>query len=99
MQLLSEKDNMITVGARGSPLSRIQVEEVYAEIRGNHPNILFHPIFVDTLGDQDKKTSLRNLNKTDFFTREIDQMLLAGECRIAIHSAKDLPEPLPKVFV
>lgn len=36
------------------------------------------------------------MGKTDFFTREIDQLLLKGECRIAIHSAKDLPEPLPQ---
>ncbi|MCE5317947.1 MAG: uroporphyrinogen-III synthase, partial [Parachlamydia sp.] len=48
------------------------------------------------LGDKDKTTSLRTLEKTDFFTKEIDTMLLSGECRIGIHSAKDLPEPIPE---
>jgi hydroxymethylbilane synthase len=42
---------------------------------------------------------LRDIGKTDFFTRELDQMLLRGEIDAAIHSAKDLPEPLPKGLV
>ncbi len=83
---------LIKVGARSSTLSRRQVEEVRAEF----PYVKFDPIFVKTHGDRDRATSLRALEKTDFFTREIDEMLLRGECRIAIHSAKDLPEPLPK---
>lgn len=87
----------ITVGGRNSPLSKTQVEEVYAELKAVHPEVLFRPIFVETMGDRDKVTSLRTLGRTsDFFTREIDQMLLKGECRIAIHSAKDLPNPLTK---
>lgn len=89
----------ITVGARNSPLSKKQVEEVYAELRAFHPQIVFWPIYVDTIGDRDKNTSLRTLDKTDFFTRDIDLMLLKGECRIAIHSAKDLPDPLTKRIV
>lgn len=47
------------------------------------------------MGDLDKLTSLRTLEKTDFFTRELDALLLAGAADIAIHSAKDLPDPLP----
>ncbi len=53
-------------------------------------------IWVETVGDRDKKTSLRFLEKTDFFTRELDQMVLAGTIEMAIHSAKDLPDPLPQ---
>ena len=51
---------------------------------------------METTGDKDQKTSLRTLEKTDFFTKEIDELQLAGGCRISIHSAKDLPDPLPK---
>ena len=32
----------------------------------------------------------------DFFTREIDQAVLEGTADIALHSAKDLPIPLPR---
>ena len=85
----------IVVGARSSPLSRVQCEEVETELRSHHPEVAFDPVWVKTMGDLDKKTSLRTLGQSDFFTRELDQMLLSGEIRIAIHSAKDLPEPLP----
>jgi hydroxymethylbilane synthase len=86
--------NSIHVGARESPLSQIQYHEVLRELRQYHPDVHFEPLFVKSTGDIDKKTSLRTLNKTDFFTKEIDEMVLKGECRIGIHSAKDLPEPL-----
>jgi hydroxymethylbilane synthase len=79
------------IGARSSPLSRAQVEEIRREFA-----VDFEVIWVETSGDLDKSTSLRKMEKTDFFTRELDQMLLNGEIDFAIHSAKDLPEPIPK---
>jgi len=90
----SENFCEITVGARGSKLSKAQVWEVHRELLRHHPHIQFQPAWVETTGDKDKKTSLRTLEKTDFFTREVDQMQLQGHFRISIHSAKDLPEPL-----
>lgn len=76
----------VKAGARSSPLSRAQVRELGLDLEMT---------WVETIGDRDKTTSLRTLGKTDFFTRELDQLLLAGEIRIAIHSAKDLPDPIP----
>ncbi len=93
---MSLSTEVIVAGARSSLLSRKQLEEVLGELRCFHPQIVLEPLFVDTLGDSDQKTSLRTLEKTDFFTRELDLLVLQGQCRIAIHSAKDLPEPLPK---
>ena len=86
----------ITVGGRKSPLSQAQVKEVLNEIRKNHPLVNFSCLFVETIGDKDQKTSLRTLEKSNFFTKEIDEMLLSGICRVAIHSGKDLPDPIPK---
>lgn len=86
----------ITVGARQSPLSIAQFHEALEELRTHHPDVDFVPISIATFGDKDLKTSLRTLGKSDFFTREIDQAQLKGECRISIHSAKDLAEPLPE---
>ena len=48
-----------------------------------------------TKGDRDQARSLRDLDKTNFFTKELDDALLEGLCDVAIHSAKDLPDPLP----
>lgn len=84
----------IRVSARQSPLSKAQVEEVYQELLRYHPHVLFNTHWVETRGDLDKKSSLRALEKSDFFTYEIDQMLLQNACDVAIHSAKDLPDPL-----
>lgn len=89
----------VKCGARSSPLSRAQVEEVLEELRQFHPKIVFEMLWVETSGDKDQRTSLRSLEKTDFFTREIDHAQLQGMCRIGIHSAKDLPDPLPKGLV
>ena len=96
MHLSGDDTLILAVGARSSKLSKVQVWEVFFALFPFYPHVLFSPIWTDTLGDKDKKQSLRNLNKTDFFTKEIDEMLLEGRCRIAIHSAKDLPEPLAK---
>jgi hydroxymethylbilane synthase len=79
------------IGARSSPLSRAQVEEIRQEF-----GLQFEVVWVETTGDKDKITSLRTLEKTDFFTRELDEMLLRGDIDAAVHSAKDLPDPLPK---
>lgn len=84
----------ILVAARDSPLSKAQVEEVFQQFK-----IDYSPIFVKTRGDLDKTTSLRNMEKTNFFTKEIDDLVLQKKCDIAVHSAKDLPEPLPKGLV
>jgi len=85
----------LTIGARKSALSQAQVKEVLRELHVFYPQMQPKIILLETQGDLDQKTSLRTLGKTDFFTKEVDQLLLAGHCRIAVHSAKDLPEPLP----
>ncbi len=86
----------IAVGARASPLSHAQVDEVQHELVLVHPHVILKAFFVETTGDLDQKTSLRTLGRTDFFTKEVDALVLSGQCRIAIHSAKDLPEPLTR---
>src|SRR5262249_575208 len=84
----------VKVGARGSPLSQAQVWEVLHELKKHHPEVEFSPVWITTTGDLDLKTSLRTLDKTNFFTKEVDERQLAGHFQISIHSAKDLPDPL-----
>ncbi len=50
--------------------------------------------WIETAGDKDKRISLRELGATNLFTKELDEALIQGQIRLAIHSAKDLPEPL-----
>ncbi len=86
----------ISTGARGSPLSRTQVAEVQLELNSIHPGIQLIPEWITTTGDIDKKTPLSEVYKEDFFTKEIDELQLAGRFKISIHSAKDLPKTLRK---
>lgn len=81
----------LTVAARSSPLSRAQVQEVQVWLHGFDSNIKLIPILLDTYGDRDLATSLRNLPPSDFFTRDIDRLVQNGAARLAVHSAKDLP--------
>ncbi|MCB1136568.1 MAG: hydroxymethylbilane synthase [Chlamydiia bacterium] len=89
------KNLTIRVIARGSPLSRVQVQEVASELSALGITVDFDITWVETQGDRDKATSLRHMDKSNFFTLEIDDLLLGGKGDIAVHSAKDLPEPLP----
>lgn len=91
----SSAETKITIAARNSKLSHAQVWEVFFALSVKH-NVSFMPTWVETSGDKDKKTSLRNLGKTDFFTKEVDALVLASKCRIAVHSAKDLPDSIPQ---
>ncbi len=50
---------------------------------------------MQTLGDRDRATDLRD-SPPDFFTRDLDEGLRSGRLDCAIHSAKDLPDPVPE---
>jgi hydroxymethylbilane synthase len=85
----------IKIAARDSLLSRVQVQEVFVELQRFFPDLHFETFFMKTTGDLNLQTSLLGLEKTDFFTQELDSAVLTHKCDVAIHSAKDLPQPLP----
>lgn len=89
------KNKVIKVGARSSKLSIKQLEEVVEAMLYYYPDLCFNCRVCQTKGDQDLHSSLRQLEKSDFFTQELDEWVKTGQCQIAIHSAKDLPDPLP----
>lgn len=85
--------NKLRIISRQSPLALLQVDEV---LRTLPPNIEHEVIKVTSYGDKHKNVSLMSDSiSPDFFTRELDRALLDGDADIAIHSAKDLPYPLP----
>jgi len=86
---------LIKIAARSSKLSLVQVDEVLKEIKITYPEIEFEITSLETIGDRDQKTSLRVLGSTNFFTKEIDECVLDKTVSLGIHSAKDLPSPLP----
>ncbi|MDR2120470.1 MAG: uroporphyrinogen-III C-methyltransferase [Tannerella sp.] len=81
----------LRVVARGSDLSVAQVKEVFAHI----PDTPYVLHVMDSFGDKHKHIPLTADIAPDFFTRELDEAILRGEADVAVHSAKDLPYPLP----
>ncbi len=81
----------IRIICRNSRLSLVQVEEIKALL----PEVEFEVNAIASLGDNNKQIPLETCNIADFFTRELDEALLRNDADIAVHSAKDLPYPIP----
>ncbi|HOK97862.1 MAG TPA: uroporphyrinogen-III C-methyltransferase [Bacteroidales bacterium] len=82
----------IRVVARNSRLSLAQAQEVMAKIKG----VDWKLIPLASYGDKHLEIPLTENTMPDFFTKELDEAILNDEADIAIHSAKDVPYPLPQ---
>ncbi|MDO4930541.1 MAG: uroporphyrinogen-III C-methyltransferase [Bacteroidales bacterium] len=87
----STPHNPIRVISRRSPLALLQVKEFFSLF----PQLPYTVQEVASYGDRHKDVSLMADIASDFFTRELDRAVLSGEADVAVHSAKDLPYPLP----
>jgi uroporphyrinogen III methyltransferase/synthase len=81
----------IKIVSRNSPLSLLQVKEMV----GRFPVFAYELQTLSSFGDKNKQISLMENTASDFFTRELDLALVSHQADISIHSAKDLPYPLP----
>ena len=84
---------VLKLGTRGSRLALWQAEWVQAALarHGVHADL----IVIKTRGDAEVDRPLRELEGKGFFTKEIEDALLAGRIDAAVHSLKDLPTRLP----
>lgn len=82
--------NNLKVVTRSSELALKQVQE----IKGKIPGVNFDIIPVKSYGDKNKELCLIQNNIEDFFTKELDEMIINKQCDIAVHSSKDLPRVL-----
>jgi hydroxymethylbilane synthase len=84
----------IRIGTRGSPLALAQAREVEARLAAAHGAGTYACDIrvIRTSGDriQDRPLSEAGGSK-GFFTKEIEEALLAAEIDIAVHSMKDMP--------
>ena len=86
--------HVLRIGARSSPLSLAQAEEVAAPLRQRFPDRRFEITTLSTAGDRDRRSSLASLGR-GAFVKEIEVALLDGRTDMAVHSAKDVPADLP----
>ena len=81
-------------GTRGSRLALVQTQDALDRLAALFPEIGFEVVPLETPGDRDLTTDLR-VSPGDFFTRDLDDALREGRIDLAVHSAKDLPDPVP----
>lgn len=82
------------VGTRASRLSVLQTRQALARLQERVPALTFAAVTVSSPGDRDLATDLRE-SPPDFFTRDLDEAIRAGTIDLAVHSAKDVPDPMP----
>ncbi len=88
-------ESTFQVGSRGSRLALVQARDALDRITALFPEVRFEVVPVDTPGDRDLTTDLR-ASPADFFTRDLDEAVRTGRVDLAIHSAKDLPDPVAR---
>jgi len=91
---MNDLSNVFRVGTRSSSLARRQTQAVLDRLQSIMPAAAFETRHVYAPGDVDQQTDLRQ-SPPDFFTRPLDTGLRDGEIDLAVHSAKDLPDPVP----
>ena len=92
---MPETRTELIIGTRGSRLALWQAEEVQRVLQ-----VDARVEIIRTSGDRLQDISLQGGSTTGFFTREIEERLLAGEIDVAVHSFKDLPTALdPRLVI
>jgi hydroxymethylbilane synthase len=84
----------LRIGTRGSRLALWQAHHVRDLLKAAHPHLAVEISIVKTSGDRDRNTPLAATGGIGFFTKEIQEELLAGRVDLAVHSLKDLPTTL-----
>lgn len=83
------------IGTRSSRLALIQCRQALALLGCRLPAFAWERVPFSSPGDRDKAADLASA-PADFFTRDLDDAVRSGVIDGAVHSAKDLPDPLPE---
>jgi hydroxymethylbilane synthase len=84
----------VKLGTRGSRLAKWQAEWVRGRLAAL--GVTAQLVVIKTRGDAEVDRPLQELEGKGFFTKEIEDALLAGRIDVAVHSLKDLPTHLPQ---
>src|SRR5271157_3346246 len=89
---------LFILGTRGSPLALAQANETRQRLAEAHGWEIerIELRIIRTSGDAIQDRPLAEAGGKGLFTKEIDAALLGGEIDAAVHSAKDLPTPMPE---
>jgi hydroxymethylbilane synthase len=94
-------EQIIRIGARGSPLSLAQTGQLRALLAKSlgvadaDQNRLLPIVAITTTGDRIQDRPLSEAGGKGLFTKELDDALLDGRIDCAVHSLKDVPTFMP----
>jgi len=92
---MTKSSIVFKTGTRTSNLAVIQSRNALKRFEELFPEIKWELIKSSSPGDRDRKTDLRE-TPGNFFTKDLDDLVINGQLDCAIHSAKDLPAPVPE---
>lgn len=93
MQIKLQLDRTVIIGTRGSELALWQANFVKDSLAAIGVTATLK--IIKTQGDRILNLSLDKLEGKGFFTKELEEELMAGTIDIAVHSHKDLPTEHP----
>lgn len=85
----------IRIATRKSPLALWQAHHVADALVANDPSVNIELITMDTFADLRLDVPIAELGGKGAFSKEVQNVLLAGAADIAVHSAKDLQALTP----
>ncbi|OAL71191.1 porphobilinogen deaminase [Trichophyton violaceum] len=85
-----------TIGTRKSNLAVLQTEIVRDALVARWPDCEFNVHTRDAAGDLNKVTPLREFTSKNLWTEELEEMLLAKQLDLVVHSLKDVPTQIPE---
>jgi len=86
----------LIIATRGSQLAMWQAEYVKSELQKAFPNLTIEFEVVTATGDKILDKPLALIGGKGLFTKEIEEVMLAGRAHLAVHSLKDVPTELPE---
>ncbi len=96
---MAGSDGVLRIGTRGSDLARWQAAIVIDAIRRLPGSPVAEEVIIKTEGDRITDVPLSKIEGKAFFTKEIEEALLAGDVDLAVHSLKDLATEMPSGLI
>ncbi|WP_457592209.1 hydroxymethylbilane synthase, partial [Hydrogenimonas sp.] len=86
----------LIIATRGSQLALWQAEYVKSELEKAFPEMKIEFEVVTSTGDKILDKPLALIGGKGLFTKEIEDVMLAGKAHLAVHSLKDVPTHMPE---
>lgn len=86
--MASTENKTFTIGTRKSQLALIQTEFVQSALQATLPSCEFKVLSCHATADLDKVTALREFTSKNLWTEELEQLLIAKELDLVVHSLK-----------